>query len=167
MNIIANRCADLCKNTTNACITICRIALSISEFVFSFCINRFLFVTTSECVQSYLASFASGDPEQIAAHVTDAFENNQMSVLAEGCRGRETYKKRLAAFLSNFANLRYQIEEMIVAADRVAVAYQMNAREGEAEIEIHGVMLLTVTDGLISKRSDYWDGLTYQQQAGV
>lgn len=124
-------------------------------------------MTTSELVESYLASFSSADPEQIAKHVADDFENNQMSALGEGCQGKETYKTRLAEFLSNFADLFYLVEDMIIEGDRVAVAYKMNAKEDGSGIEIHGVMLLTIVDGLIAKRSDYWDSLTYQLQVGL
>ncbi len=121
-------------------------------------------MTAKELVASYLSSFESADPDAVASHVAEDFENDQVSVLATTCRGREIYRQRLAGFLGSFKNLRYTIEEMIEEDDRVAVAYVMNAEDNNHPIEIRGVMIIFVNDGQITRRSDYWDGLSYQQQ---
>jgi ketosteroid isomerase-like protein len=122
-------------------------------------------MTAKELVASYLSSFESADPEAIASHVAEEFENDQFGVLGIPCSGREIYRQRLAGFLNSFKNLRYTIEEMIEEDDRVAVAYIMNAEDNNRPIEIRGVMIILINDGQITRRSDYWDGLSYQQQA--
>lgn len=124
-------------------------------------------MTGGELVSSYLASFTSADPEVIVSHVCEEFENNQVGLLGTNCTGRETYRRRLKGFLENFKNLRYTIEEIIEADDRVAVAYKMNAEDNRRPIEIQGAMFFTIQDGLISRRNDYWDGLSYLKQAGI
>lgn len=124
-------------------------------------------MTGRELVSSYLASFTSADPEVIVSHVCEEFENNQVGLLGTNCTGRETYRQRLKGFLENFKNLRYTIEEIIEADDRVAVAYKMNAGDNRRPIEIQGAMYFTIQDGLISRRNDYWDGLSYLKQAGI
>ena len=124
-------------------------------------------MTGRELVSSYLASFTSADPEVIVSHVCEGFENIQVGLLGTNCTGRETYRQRLKGFLENFKNLRYTIEEIIEADDRVAVAYKMNAEDNRRPIEIQGAMFFTIQDGLISRRNDYWDGLSYLKQAGI
>ncbi len=124
-------------------------------------------MTGRELVSSYLASFTSADPEVIVSHVCEEFENIQVGLLGTNCTGRETYRQRLKGFLENFKNLRYTIEEIIEADDRVAVAYKMNAEDNRRPIEIQGAMFFTIQDGLISRRNDYWDGLSYLKQAGI
>ena len=121
----------------------------------------------TEIVKSYLSAFESADPEEIASHVSTGFENDQVGVLGASFKGRDLYRQRLVEFLQRFKNLRYTIEEMIEADNRVAVAYIMNAEDDGRLIEIRGAMIIFISDGLITRRSDYWDGLSYQQQLGM
>ncbi len=114
----------------------------------------------------YLASFASGDPDNIADRVTEDFVNDQPGALAPGCEGREVYRERLAGFLKAFKGLRYTPETVAAEGDIVSMGYRMEAESEGHPINIRGVMVVTLKDGLIAKRSDYWDGLTYLQQTG-
>ena len=115
---------------------------------------------------SYLASFASGDPEAVAAHVSDGFSNVHTSALGLPSEGKAEYRARLADFLATFAGLTYEAEEIIVEGDRVAAAYVMRARADGKPFEIRGVMRLTVREGLIERRVDYFDSLTFLRQTG-
>ena len=116
---------------------------------------------------SYLKSFSSGEPEAIAAHVSEDFQNNHISELGTGSSGRDTYRERLIDFLAAFKHLQYTAEEVIADENKVAVAYKMSFEENDRPIEIRGVMLMTMDDGLITVRTDCWDGLTYLRQAGI
>ena len=98
---------------------------------------------------SYLKSFSTGDPKAIAAHVSENFQNNQISQLGTGCTGRDTYRERLAGFLAGFQHIQYTAEEVIADGSMVAVAYSMSFEENARPIEIRGVMLMTMEDGLI------------------
>ena len=115
----------------------------------------------------FLKSFSTGDPNAIASHVSEDFQNNQISTLGDNCTGRDRYRERLAGFLAGFRDLHYAAEEVIAEDDNVAVAYTMSFEENARPIEIRGVMLMTMADGLITVRTDYWDGLTYLRQTGV
>ena len=115
---------------------------------------------------SYLASFASGDPAAVAAHVSDDFSNVHTSALGAPSQGRAEYRRRLAEFLTTFAGLTYEIEEVVAEDHRVAAAYIMRASVDGAPIEIRGVMRFIVSDGLIKRRIDYFDSLTFLHQTG-
>lgn len=115
---------------------------------------------------SYLASFASGDPAAVAAHVSEDFSNVHTSALGSPSQGRAAYIERLGEFLTTFSGLAYEAEEILAEGDRVAAAYVMRARVDGAPIEIRGVMRLAVRDGLIERRTDYFDSLTFLRQTG-
>lgn len=119
-----------------------------------------------ETALSYLASFASGDPDKIVSHVSTEFQNNQTGELGKSCAGREVYRERLSGFLDSFRNLRYEVEELVCEGERVAVTYRMRGEDDGKPIDIPGVMIITVVDGKITSRIDYWDGLSYLKQTG-
>ena len=115
---------------------------------------------------AYLASFASGDPATVASFVSDDFANDHTSALGSGCRGKDAYLERLGEFLSTFEGLAYEAEEILADGGQVAAAYTMRATVEGAPIEIRGVMRLTVRAGLIERRTDYFDSLTFLRQTG-
>ena len=121
----------------------------------------------AEVALGYIAAFSSGDPDTVAAWVTEDFANNQMGVLGSRFIGRALYRQRLEGFLGRFAGLRYAAGATIVEGNSVVVPYVMTASDAGRPIEIEGVMLIVVEDGLVSRRDDYWDGLTYLRQVGV
>ena len=124
-------------------------------------------MTSREIALNYLNAFSSGNPDAVAACVSENFENNQIGLLGTGCKGRDVYRRRLAGYLGTFRNIQYTAEDIIHDNDRVSIAYRMNAEDNDRPIEINGVMLITISDGLISVRSDYWDGLSYLKQVGI
>ena len=118
-----------------------------------------------ELVRSYLAAFASGDPDHIAAHVSADFSNEHTAALGSGCTGRAAYRERLPGFLAEMAGLRYEIETLIVQDSSVAVFYTMTARwQGDTPIEVRGAQRLEVADGAIVQRVDYWDSKVFLDQ---
>lgn len=123
--------------------------------------------TPRDIALSYLAAFSSGNPEEVAAHVTKDFQNNQMGVFGSCFSGRDLYRERLKGYLSSFRNLHYTAEDVIVDGNKVVIAYHMTAENNQQPLNIKGVMIITTTDGLVSIRSDYWDGLTYLKQTGI
>lgn len=118
---------------------------------------------TRAAVLAYLAALGSGDPDAVAACVTEDFRNEHTSARGRSLVGRQAYRERLPAFLGTFAGLRYAVEDVLVDGDRAAVAYRMTARmqrEGAAPvpIDVRGVFRFLVRDGLVAARADYWDG---------
>lgn len=115
-------------------------------------------------VRSYLAAFAGGDAEAVAAHVSDDFVNEHTSALGSGCIGRDEYRRRLPGFLAAFEGVRYDVEDVIAEGRRVAASYRMTAVNDGHPIDVRGVMTFTVIDGRITHRTDYWDSLTVLRQ---
>lgn len=120
----------------------------------------------AEVAAAYLGAFASGDPDQVAALVADGFVNEHTSALGSGCVGREEYRRRLPGFLASFPALAYEVESLIVDGGRVAAMYRMTASPADGDIDIRGVMIIDVADGLVTRRVDYWDSLVYLRQTG-
>ncbi|MEM8934817.1 MAG: nuclear transport factor 2 family protein [Pseudomonadota bacterium] len=120
--------------------------------------------STSDLVRSYLSSFASGDPANVAAHVSDDFVNEHLGALAQGCVSKAVYAERLKGFLAGFEGLSYEILSVVADDEKGAARYIMRFRQKEREIEVRGVMWFEFAGDLISKRIDCWDGLKYLQQ---
>jgi ketosteroid isomerase-like protein len=122
-------------------------------------------VTPREVAEGYLGAFAGGDPDDIAARVTVDFVNEHTSAIGRGCEGRDAYRQRLPGFLGGFAGLAYEVEDVVVEGSRVVAAYTMRAQwQGDQPIEVRGVQRLTIRDGLVARRVDYWDSLVFLLQ---
>ncbi len=124
---------------------------------------------TRDAVLAFLDALNAGDPDRIAACVTDDFHNEHTSTLGHSLRGRVAYRERLPLFLGQFAGLHYDVEDLIVDGDRAAAAYRMSCRwldDGGAEhpVTIRGVFRFRVAAGRIAHRIDYWDSGEFQRQ---
>jgi ketosteroid isomerase-like protein len=132
--------------------------------------------TRGETVRAYLASFETGDPDAVAACVSTDFVNEHLSELGSDSQGRDEYRRRLPDFLSTFVGARYSIITLadVVEADSdagtvsgsVVARYRFEATYDGTPIDIPGVMWFDVRDGLITRRTDLWDSLTFLRQTG-
>ena len=121
----------------------------------------------ADVVRSYLAAFAAGDPDAIAAHVADGFVNDHASALgsrSEGARRVPPPAARLPRALPGPPLRRHPARRRRPA---VAAAYMMTATSDGHPVEVRGVMLFDVIDGLITGRTDYWDSLGFLRQTGA
>ena len=121
----------------------------------------------ADVCRRYLESFASADPEQVAAHVTDDFVNEHTAALGSGCEGRDEYLRRLPGFISSMPELRYEVEDVVADGNDVCAAYTLRAKVNEREITIRGMMHFVVRGEKIAKRTDYWDSKVFLRQAGL
>lgn len=121
----------------------------------------------ADICRGYLEAFATGDADLVASFVTDDFVNEHTSALGSGCTGKDEYRKRLPGFIASMPQLRYEIERQITDGNQVANAYTLHARVNDRDIAIRGMMRITVRDGLISDRTDYWDSKLFLRQAGM
>jgi len=122
--------------------------------------------STEICV-GYLEAFSNGDPDAVAAFVTDDFVNEHTAALGGGCVGIDEYRQRLPGFLASMPGLRYEIEDVVADGDRVCAAYTLRTTVNDRPIAVRGVMRFVVRDGRIAHRVDYWDSLVFQRQAGL
>jgi steroid delta-isomerase-like uncharacterized protein len=128
-------------------------------------------MSSVDVVRRYLAAFGSGDPDAVAACVTDDFVNEHLSELGSGCEGRDEYRRRLPGFLSTFAGARYSIVDVGAldrtdVVDAVVARYRFEATYEGTPIDIPGVMWFEVRDGRVARRTDLWDSLTFLRQTG-
>jgi steroid delta-isomerase-like uncharacterized protein len=121
----------------------------------------------ADIARSYLASFAGGDPEAIAAHVAEGFVNDHASALGSRSEGRDEYRRRLPGFLARFPGIRYDVQQVVADGSAVAAAYVMTATSDGHPVEVRGLMLFDIADGLINGRTDYWDSLGFLRQTGA
>ena len=124
-------------------------------------------LTPSEVATAYLGAFATGDPDAVAALVTEDFVNEHTAALGSGCEGRAEYRRRLPGFLDSMPGLRYEIEDVVAEGDRVWAAYTLRATVDDRPIAVRGVMRFVVRGDLVAHRVDYWDSLVFQRQAGL
>lgn len=124
-------------------------------------------MTPAEVCLGYLAAFATGDADQVVAHVTDDFVNEHTAALGSGCEGRAEYARRVPGFLASMPGLRYEVEDVVADGDKVVAAYTLHAQVNERDVAVRGVMRFDVRSGLIARRVDYWDSLVFQRQAGL
>ena len=121
----------------------------------------------ADICRRYLESFTTGDPDVVASFVSEDFINEHTSALGSGCQGKDEYRRRLPGFIASMPGLSYEVESQITEGDQVANAYTLRARVNEREIAVRGMMRITVRDGLITDRTDYWDSKSFLQQAGL
>lgn len=124
-------------------------------------------MTPSQVCCAYLAAFATADPDQVIALVTEEFVNEHTAALGSGCAGREEYARRVPGFLTSMPGLRYEIVEVVADGPLVAVAYVLHARVNEHDVAVPGMMRFRVDGERIAHRVDYWDSLVFQRQAGL
>ena len=121
-----------------------------------------------DVVTSYLRSFSGNDPDLIASHVADGFRNEHQSSLGSDCVSRDEYRRRVPHFLREFEDRAYSIDDIVSQAREavtdVVVRYRFDANYGPHRVSIPGVMWFSVSDGLITRRVDTWDSMTFLAQ---
>lgn len=130
-------------------------------------------LTPIDVATGYLGAFTGNDPDAVTAFVAESFRNEHMSELGSGCAGRDEYRRRLPHFMETFSDREYSIDDIIEmkrhATTEVVVKYRFSALHAESDIriEIPGTMWFGITDGLILRRTDTWDSLTFLRQIGA
>jgi steroid delta-isomerase-like uncharacterized protein len=119
---------------------------------------------TRAVVERYLAALNRHDADAAADCVSEDFFNEHTSAAGTSVRGRSAYRERLPQFLARFRDLHYDIEAMIVDADRAAVAYTMTCTVDDHCVVIRGMFRFRVAGDLIAHRVDYWDGSEFDRQ---
>jgi len=126
--------------------------------------------STRDVVLAYLDAINDGDAVRASGLVAVDFVNEHTSSLGNSLHGRAAYAERLPRFMAEFRGLHYEVEDVIVDGDRVAVPYTMTftwtdpGGAGDHPVTIRGMFRFRVADGHIAHRVDYWDGADFQRQ---
>lgn len=126
----------------------------------------------SRLIGRYLAALNAGDADAAADCVAPGFINEHTAGLGEGVCGRDAYRERLRVFLSEFVDRHYEVEDMLIDADRVAVPYVFSGRwlgtDGEyapgRPFSLRGMFRFRMDDDGIAQRVDYWDSAEFMRQ---
>lgn len=130
-------------------------------------------LTPIDVATGYLGAFTRNDPDEVAGYVAEGFRNEHMSELGSSCTGRDEYRRRLPHFMETFTDREYSIVDIIEmkrhATSEVVVKYQFQATHAESDtrIDIPGTMWFGIAEGLILRRTDTWDSLTFLRQIGA
>ena len=123
---------------------------------------------TRLAVLRYLGALNRHDADAVAGCVAEGFVNEHTSAAGRSVTGRAAYRERLDGFLAEFAELKYEVEDLVVRDVRAVLAYRMSFRlvsAGHAPVRIRGVFRLWVdAAGLVARRVDYWDGTEVDRQ---
>lgn len=100
--------------------------------------------------------------------MAENFVNEHTSSMGHSRFGRVEYRAALIGFLADFAELRYEVEELLVDGERAVAAYRMSFQMVSADrapVSVRGVFRFRVdSDGLIAHRVDYWDSGEVRRQ---
>lgn len=100
--------------------------------------------------------------------MAEDFVNEHTSERGHSRHGREEYRAALARFLADFADLRYEVAQLLVDGNRAAVEYRMSFRMIPVDgrpVSVRGVFLFRVdAAGLIAHRVDFWDSAVVERQ---
>ncbi|MFG2087118.1 MULTISPECIES: nuclear transport factor 2 family protein [unclassified Spirillospora] len=123
---------------------------------------------TRAAVLRYLGALNRHDADAVAGCVAEGFVSEHTSPMGRGVTGRAAYRERLDGFLADFADLKYEMEDLVVRDVRAVLAYTMSFRlvsAGNAPVRVRGVFRLWVdANGLVARRVDYWDGSEVTRQ---
>jgi ketosteroid isomerase-like protein len=128
--------------------------------------------TPAGVVADYLAALNAKDVDGALSCVDGGFVNEHPSDLGTDVTGAAAYRERLGPFLSEFADLHYEAEDVIVDGPKVVVPYRMQATwqapDGTGRpFSLRGVFVFTVAGERIARRVDYWDGMAFSRQVGL
>ncbi|MET8824543.1 nuclear transport factor 2 family protein [Streptomyces sp. NPDC004610] len=122
---------------------------------------------TRATVEAYLAALNAHDADAVADCVAEDFVNEHTSVMGRDRRGRAEYRAALTGFLAEFRDLAYAPEQILVDGASAAVPYVMTFRlrsAGDRPVRVRGVFVFAVSEGLLTRRTDYWDSGEVRRQ---
>ena len=106
---------------------------------------------------AYIDALNAHSVEQVSACVAEDFFNEHTAAMGVSVRGRVAYETALDRFFTEFPDVAYEIEDILVDGHRAAVPYVFHATVGGTPVRIRGIFRFEIDNGIISHRVDYWD----------
>lgn len=116
-----------------------------------------------ELIPIYSEAWASRDPERIAAYHAEDGIFQLHSGGAGPVQGRAAIRDAFAAFLTEYPDLAFAEQELLVAEWGWTVRWTMSA----GSISIDAVDVITASDGLIDAKHTYIDWAAALEQMGT
>jgi ketosteroid isomerase-like protein len=134
-------------------------------------------LTTNAMVERYGAAWAANDLEAIMALQGEDMVFQLHADGFEAAVGADAVRAQFAYFLEAWADLRFETRELRVAGDLFTNEYRFSAElvkpfplQGEViapsrrRVEVDGVDVITVRDGLVRTKHTYMDTLALRRQ---
>jgi len=128
-------------------------------------------------LDQWAVSWSSGDVDKLLPLFTDDVRYEDVTFGAVN-QGKNALRDFAATTFGAFADLKFELESRLVAADGRSGAMEWTWRGRQTKdlpglpatnktFEVRGATVVDFTDGKISRNSDYWDLATYMKQVGL
>jgi uncharacterized protein len=124
-----------------------------------------------ELVRRVYEAANRGDLDTAASYLHPGVEFHTYTQSPEAgiYRGPEAVRTYNEGLFEQFESVRYDVEEIVDAGDRVVVVTTQHAvpKGGKQEIEVHLAEVWTVRDALLAERHSYSTGAQAREAAGL
>ena len=123
-------------------------------------------------ITSYIAAWNRSDIEKILSYLSPDCEYRDLSCLGY-FRGHRELGDYLRYFFTTIVDHRVTIHDLICDGDVIACSWQCSGRRLPARVQTvstkfstHGISLMEVHEGRITRIRESWDVISYLQQVG-
>ena len=124
---------------------------------------------SEDVVRAYFDAWSEGDGEAVRDLVTDDYQAHVQTFHGMEDRDAEELVDVVDGHARAFAEIEFELQELICHNGSAAVRATMRARHGETkrEGEIDGIAILRLEDGQIAEEWSSWDYLGLANQLGL
>ncbi len=122
-------------------------------------------ISVEELAMSYHQAWTDLDPAVIAAlHSQDSVFH--MHGVGDPATGRMAVRDMISSLLAFVPDLHFEIKRLHAGADHFALEYDMSGTFDGREFTCDGADIITVTDGLVTRKDTYLDVVALIDQVG-
>jgi len=119
-----------------------------------------------EFFAQYGRAWADHDLDAIVArHTEDAVFH--LHDVAEPSCGRAAVREAIANVFEQMPDLHFERKRVLFGASHIVSEFEMRGTVGDSAFSCDGVDVFTLRDGLIARKDNYVDWLTYARQVGL
>lgn len=101
----------------------------------------------------------------VARHTEDAVFH--LHDVAEPSCGRAAVREAIANVFEQMPDLHFERKRVLFGASHIVSEFEMRGTVGDSAFSCDGVDVFTLRDGLIARKDNYVDWLTYARQVGL